>query len=207
MRGGDVMLMEHKIAELHADLHSIAFGYYVRKGRVPTNIEDMLCTLECLYREAKDSGFKYRDSQPRVPAGSPEGGQWTDGNNGAEVPDEEGLGHPISPFDLAAGLVAITAFEAMEAATLLVGLARGLATTYRIRRAAKAIEDYLGGKPDRAFPNPAGDIVIMRGDKKIRFDINNYHPHHEPHFHIQRLTKNGNWKPAGRQHIYPFKKE
>lgn len=47
----------------------------------------------------------------------------------------------------------------------------------------------------------------MRDDKKIRFDINNYTPHDEPHFHIEVLDKNGEWIDAGDEHWYPFSKE
>ncbi len=47
----------------------------------------------------------------------------------------------------------------------------------------------------------------MRGNKKIRFDLNKTSPHDEPHFHVQRETQNGNWVDAGKEHYYLFRKE
>ncbi len=53
-----------------------------------------------------------------------------------------------------------------------------------------AIEKHLGGKPDRVIINKSNDHVVIKGDKKVRFDINdsgqkNGQPD-KPHFHIQK---------------------
>ena len=43
-------------------------------------------------RLEEEAGFKYDPNQPRVPAGNPDGGQWTSGgaNSGASADDGEG---------------------------------------------------------------------------------------------------------------------
>jgi hypothetical protein len=94
----------------------------------------------------------------------------------------------------------------MSAIRSLLGLgARGIASS-AIEDAAQSIEDYLGGPPDRAFPNDAGDMILMRGDKKIRFDINNPHGY-DPHFHMETLDSNGDWVDSGDEHMYFFDEE
>lgn len=80
----------------------------------------------------------------------------------------------------------------------------------RILRAATAIEEYLGGRPLATF-NKNGDLIIMSGNKKIRFDINNPGKTdgipNEPHFQFEDLTPSGNWRSRGEQHRFPFRKE
>jgi len=72
----------------------------------------------------------------------------------------------------------------------------------RIEDAAKAIEDYLGGT-GKVIRNADGDAILLRGDKKIRFDI--IDPHGDaPHFHLEQQTPNGTWTDAGGQHRYYF---
>jgi hypothetical protein len=69
--------------------------------------------------------------------------------------------------------------------------------------AADAIEGFLGG-PGEVKRNKAGDPVIVRGDKKVRFDINNTNGD-APHFHLERRTPDGRWRDAGPKHRYYFK--
>ena len=114
---------------------------------------------------------------------------------------------------LMATLGGITVAGAWTAVRIAAGLAvriRGSYESYRrIRDAAKTIEEYMGGQP-RVIKNKDGDFVMMRGDKKIRLDMNNPHPHKEPHFHIEKGTHNGrklDWEDAGPKHAYPFRKE
>lgn len=55
---------------------------------------------------AREASLKYNPNQPRVPAGHPDGGQWTDGGNG-EASGSSGLGDWFSTWlggGLAAGL-------------------------------------------------------------------------------------------------------
>lgn len=111
------------------------------------------------------------------------------------------------------GLASLTARGALSTIDLVLGLGRSINTSYKIRRAAKSIENYLGGKPEITKRNSVGDLYMVRGDKKIRFDINNYQPHHEPHFHIEKTVPKTNgrgvdWIAVDKNHhFYPFKKE
>jgi hypothetical protein len=175
---------------------------------------------------------KYDPSQPRVPAGNSEGGQWTDGGRGTGsasrdrddgarpsnindmLPDvtDPNYSNAIESVPLGASVavafVALKAGEAFIAGRIAAGLASAVGASTRISRAVKSIEEYLGGQPDRTFPNKAGDMVLMRGNKKIRFDINNPHPDKEPHFQIEELVqKNGKarWMDAGPEHRYYFR--
>jgi hypothetical protein len=65
------------------------------------------------------------------------------------------------------------------------------------------IERYLGGS-GKIIRNADGDYIIMRGNKKLRFDINNPQGDN-PHFHIEEQTPSGKWQDAGDQHRYYFK--
>ncbi len=56
----------------------------------------------------------------------------------------------------------------------------------------KNLEKYFGGKP-KTFFNKKGDIVMMKGKKKIRFDTKKL-KNDRPHFHIQEEIKPGVWK-------------
>jgi hypothetical protein len=82
----------------------------------------------------------------------------------------------------------------------------------RIRRAADAVEDFLGGKPDRVILNDYKDMTIIKGDKKFRMDINRPGPKRDgktpddPHFHL-REYRNGRWRDATKEHRLYFKKE
>ena len=71
--------------------------------------------------------------------------------------------------------------------------------------AADAIEEFLGG-PGEVKRNKAGDPVIIKDDRKVRFDSNNPHGD-EPHFHLERKEPNGRWRDAGPKHRYYFKKD
>lgn len=78
-------------------------------------------------------------------------------------------------------------------------------TTPKIDNAAKAVEDFLGGQ-GKIIKNADGDTILMRGDKKIRFDIKDPHGD-KPHFHLEQQTPSGKWKDAGPEHRYYFKEE
>ena len=72
-----------------------------------------------------------------------------------------------------------------------------------INDAMNAIQDYLGGE-GKTIRNSDGDMILMRNDKKIRFDINDPHGY-DPHFHIEELNSDGDWIDAGDKHHYNFK--
>jgi len=59
------------IALVRRQADHLAAVCYLRWGFVPRQVRDVVDALEALQ--------KYRPDQPRVPAGNPEGGQWTDG--------------------------------------------------------------------------------------------------------------------------------
>ena len=205
--------MERRLAALHDKAARLAFRHYLRSGRVPQQVKDVLAATESLA-----AVWKYDPNQPRVPAGNPAGGQWFNpahppGYVDFFDPDNKPLGQ-VYVVEAVSGLVA---WEAVTVARIVAGLATPLVTRVasarRINQAAKAIENYFGGKPDRVFPNDAGDVVLMKGDKKIRFDINNHSPHDEPHFHIERAVpeatgRSVDWIPVNKKHhYYIFSKE
>lgn len=71
------------LEEMNQEAGRLALAWYLRKGRVPRNICEILtASLEAFQ--------KYNADQPRVPAGSPDGGQWTDGDgsNGNPSPSD-----------------------------------------------------------------------------------------------------------------------
>lgn len=76
------MLLETKISELYGDVHALAFDSYLRKGRVPEALQETLRLLAAMRVAFRDTGFKYNPDEPRVPAGNPDGGQWTTGGGG-----------------------------------------------------------------------------------------------------------------------------
>lgn len=198
--------------------YQFAFSLYLRKGKVPPEVVALVNATS-----SWDALEKYNptwQNQPRVPAGDPNGGQWTDGGGGGGTQPEEtpvkpwppaGIEdiddpplEPVYPVEtLIFGLTALSARGALAAIRVVIGVGRTVDASSKIQRAADAIEEYLGGKPDRAFPNEAGDMIIMKGDKKVRFDINNSGKD-EPHFHIQKESKTGEWIDAGDQHRYYF---
>lgn len=82
-----------------------------------------------------------------------------------------------------------------------------------IGKAAREIEKHPDGKP--VFKkNPNDDPYIMneKGNKKVRFDINN--PGHKPsggrdkpHFHIEKLNEKGNWIDETPEHRNYFREK
>lgn len=73
----------------------------------------------------------------------------------------------------------------------------------KIVNVAKDIEGYLG-KDIKVLTNPSGDKIFINVDntRKVRFDINNFHPHEGPHMDIEMKNANGNWKKI-QGPIYP----
>lgn len=66
--------------------HGVAIDFYLRQGAIPTEV-----LVRSALARAESYGVKYRPDQLRVPAGNPDGGQWTDegggGGRGANVRD------------------------------------------------------------------------------------------------------------------------
>ena len=111
---------------------------------------------------------------------------------------------PVYPIETL--LTAFSGGTVMSTIRSLLGLAARGAAGSTADDIAQSIEDYLGGSPDRAFSNDAGDTILMRGDQKIRFDINNSHDC-APHFHIETLDSSGKWVDSGDEHMYFFDQE
>ena len=70
-----------------------------------------------------------------------------------------------------------------------------------VSEAKERIQSYLG-KDYRVITNKNGDKVFISkdGKKRVRFDLNNPHPHNNPHAHAEELV-NGKWEKSGP--IYP----
>jgi len=78
-------------------------------------------------------------------------------------------------------------------------------TAPNLNNTVYAVEDFLGGQ-GKIIKNADGDTILMRGDKKIRFDIKDPHGD-KPHFHLEQQTPSGKWKDAGPEHRYYFKED
>ena len=64
--------------------HGVAMDFYLRTGDIPSDV-----LVRSALARAETYGVKYRPDQLRVPAGNPDGGQWTDegGGGGASLRD------------------------------------------------------------------------------------------------------------------------
>lgn len=74
-----------------------------------------------------------------------------------------------------------------------------------LKNGRKAIEDFLGGK-GKIITNANGDMILMKDNRKIRFDIMGSHGD-KPHFHLEKKTSNGKWIDASPKHRYYFKED
>jgi len=81
----------------------------------------------------------------------------------------------------------------------------------------RGIEDFLGGKPKPkdVHVNDAGDITIVKGNKKFRMDVfdsgnkpdaRGKQVPEDPHFHLYE-RRNGEWEDVTKQHRHFFKKD
>ena len=76
---------------------------------------------------------------------------------------------------------------------------------HKIDNAVKAIEDFLSGG-GKTITNADGDMILMHGNKKIRFDVRDPHGD-KPHFHLEKQMPNGKWIDAAPKHRYYFTEE
>lgn len=86
-----VLMLEESLREVHRSADNLAFSHYIRSGHVPPILLEIVqatSSLEvfCKYRCRHKFKPKFSPGQPRVPAGSPDGGQWTDGGGGGGGP-------------------------------------------------------------------------------------------------------------------------
>lgn len=67
--------LQKQLQDVHAKARRAAFEHYIRKGRVPPDLAELVEAT----RTVPNFLAKYSPDQPRVPAGNPDGGQWTSG--------------------------------------------------------------------------------------------------------------------------------
>ena len=74
-------MLEERLFEAHKAVQLVAFRWYLRKGFVPPYVTEVLEATRSL--EAFEKANPNWPTQPRVPVGQPNGGQWTDGGGSA----------------------------------------------------------------------------------------------------------------------------
>ena len=78
MRGGiRATALDERRLEIRRKAQRIAGNYYLRWGRVPAVLTEIIAATA-----SEAALWKYSPDQPRVPAGSSDGGQWTSGDGG-----------------------------------------------------------------------------------------------------------------------------
>lgn len=90
--------------------------------------------------------------------------------------------------------------HALEAGYKLKGCRPG-----KIEAAIEAVEGFFG-KQGKIIINADGDIVLVGGDRKVRFDVKGSHGD-KPHFHLEQKNSKGKWVDAGPEHRYYFTEE
>lgn len=197
------------LAALHRRAHALAFAVYLKKSFISPHLRALVEATA-----SREALMKYNPNWEARPRAAPAAGNGPTAAGGAGRPGEanpypDAITPLIPDGDAVLILSALPAGRALQIARIFLQPLARPAADRKLLRAIDAIEKFLGGS-GMARRNKAGDIFIIRGDKKIRFDINKTFPHKEPHFHIEKMIKNGkqtDWVPAGRKHWYPFKKE
>ncbi len=165
--------------------------------------------------------YKYSPDQARVPAGSSDGGQWTSGGGGGGGSGDDGedgdtsyQGEPDEPLDSVypieeligglgvGGALAAARRNALGARAALFGESTGATAESRVSNAARAIEEYLGGKPSSRLSRSGETTMISGNGKRIRFNTADSHGY-EPHFHIEYEIEPNDWKDISK-HMYFF---
>jgi hypothetical protein len=124
----------------------LAFNDYIRRGRVSQEVQEILHGLQQFWEDVK-----YDPNQPRVPAGSSDGGQWTSGEgNSTEItPLGQINDPPIKPsylventigFFLGGGAVTV-AKRALSAYRLSRNTQKGFTEHGSLRSGQRAITD------------------------------------------------------------------
>lgn len=148
---GRMMPHGERLAELHRKAQRVATAYFLRYGRIPVEVKEVLAATESL-----EGLRKYDPDQLRVPAGRPGGGRWTDGGDWFDPAHPPGYVDFLAPDDkpleqvyIVEAVALLAVWEAVAAARIVAGLAAPVlarvASARRINQAAKAIEEYLGG--------------------------------------------------------------
>jgi hypothetical protein len=93
------MMFEQRLKHLHDEAHEVAFSYYIRKGFVPPRLLEVMEVTSSV-KAFIDYTFKFNPDQPRIPAGNPDGGQWTSGDGGGNGALTDGI-TPVYPLETA----------------------------------------------------------------------------------------------------------
>ncbi|MBO7489270.1 MAG: hypothetical protein J6T88_03230 [Bacteroidales bacterium] len=85
-------------------------------------------------------------------------------------------------------------YFSIAASIAVTGKIQSPSCNNKVALAETKIREWIG-KDAKLITNSCDDIIILSkdGNKKIRFDINNTSPHHNPHIHIETKV-NGKWK-------------
>lgn len=75
----------------------------------------------------------------------------------------------------------------------------------KIDNAVKSIDSFFEGK-GKIITNADRDMVLIKSNKKIRFDIKDPHGD-KPHFHVEKKNLKDKWVDAGPEHRYYFNEE
>ncbi len=164
------MTVEDRLAALHDKAARLAFRHYLRSGRVPREVREVLAATESLAAVWKFN--PYHDDRGRFTF-APGDRDWFDPANPPGyvdfwAPDDK----PLEQVYIVEAVALLVVWEAVVVARIVAGLTAPLvarvARSRRINQAMKSIEEFLGGKPASKDirRNPAGDLFIIRGDKK-----------------------------------------
>jgi len=74
--------------------HGVAIDFYIRQGTIPTEV-----LVQSALARAEGYDYKYRPDQLRVPAGNPDGGQWTDEGGGGGTSTRDRVARNKPPKD------------------------------------------------------------------------------------------------------------
>ncbi|MGE0109497.1 MAG: lysozyme [Bdellovibrionales bacterium] len=138
------MPLERTRIELNEQAQKLAFQWFLRKGRVPKILIEII------------EGTKYNsnwESQPRVPAGSSDGGQWTGGggsSGGSATPDNS---EQTSEQNVRERKPARTFSTSKNGRNLIVGYEKLSSVVYRDQGGYLTIGYGHKLKPGESFPN------------------------------------------------------
>ncbi len=183
------------IQALHSEAQHKAFDCYVRRGRVPKALLTMIRAAEVLEqaydlaeRQERQKRWvaarsKYSPSQPRAPAGSPDGGQWVDvdggrggrGDGGDEAsPFLDGAGindPPLEPvYPVENTLLMFFGGQAVRAARGALGLAGRAQENGMIKPINGVKQTYHGAQRfiERGFTEKEVSIAIKTAERANR---------------------------------------
>ena len=172
------------IQALHSEAQHKAFDCYVRRGRVPKALLTMIRAAEVLeqayafaeqqerHKRLAAARSKYSPSQPRAPAGSPDGGQWVDagGGRGGNMDIDKTIEYLNAHAEnRSVGLCAMYVRKAIQAG--------GVKLKPPYPRYAKDYDSYLVRYGFHAVsPTPPPDYKPRRGDIVVIQSMDADHP-------------------------------